>query len=220
VESTHAFWGFFSPPGSQGATFFTQGGTTFNITQKLFNAHGTDPRIVHYLDGNSRRYLKYGKPGETEYTTGFWPGSSNNVRILRYADLKLLAAEALIKSGGSTVAAIGHINDVRTRARTWGTTLGVGTGPENYSTGEANPTTIKQWIRNERFVELAGEEAHRWFDLKRWDAAGDISLSSGFDFSSDLSSIFNFEYPKHLLYPIPQQEIDRNSAINMNNPGY
>ena len=36
--------------------------------------------------------------------------------------------------------------------------------------------TIMQWIMDERFVELAGE-GHRWDDLRRWHAAGDINLT-------------------------------------------
>jgi hypothetical protein len=96
--------------------------------------------------------------------------------------------------------------------------------PENRDLGETNDATILQWIMDERLIELCGEESMRWWDLKRWDATGDINLSnwSGDNngFSTDLSANFQFEYPRHLLWPIPQSEIERNSAITENNPGY
>src|SRR5688572_32173031 len=55
---------------------------------------------------DNRGYTKYGKEGLDEVSPGgYIPGSMNNVRIIRYADLKLLAAEALLLSGGSTAEA-------------------------------------------------------------------------------------------------------------------
>ena len=80
-----------------------------------------------------------------------------------------------------------------------------------------------QWIMDERFVELAGE-GHRWNDLRRWHAAGDVDLT-GWDgseenFSTNLASPVQFNVNKHLLFPLPQDEIDRNSAITSNNPNY
>ncbi len=149
---------------------------------------------------------------------------SNNERVLRYADIKLLAAEALLKTG-SPSAAIGHINDIRTRARTWALSSGNGDGtiPANYSTTETNTATVMQWVMNERYVELAGE-GQRWWDLKRWHEAGDINLSgwNGGDthFSTNLSSPVQFDVNKHLVFPLPQSEVERNSGIIENNPGY
>ena len=90
--------------------------------------------------------------------------SLNNVRILRYADVLLLKAEAILQSGGSTSAAIDLINDVRTRARNM---VAGGTEPANFSTAETNKNTIMQWIMDERLREL-GAEGGRWFDVRRW----------------------------------------------------
>jgi len=76
---------------------------------------------------------------------------------------------------------------------------------------------------DERFVELAGE-GQRWWDLKRWHVGGDIDLtgwgSGDQHFSSNLSSASQFNVDTHLIFPIPQVEISRNSAILNNNPGY
>lgn len=200
----------------------------FLITEKLLENFGDDPRIRVFLnpdDGfGGRIFQKYNLPAGTNVITRLQGGSANNERVLRYADLKLIAAEAELKSGNPS-AAISHINDVRTRAREWGATSGYGDGtmPENYSTGETNTGTIMQWIMNERFIELAGE-GKRFWDLKRWHASGDMDLSGwggGVEhFSTALASPVQFDVNKHLLFPIPQAEVERNSAITENNPGY
>jgi hypothetical protein len=82
-------------------------------------------------------------------------------------------------------------------------------------------------IINERFLELAGEDGHRWTDLRRWHAAGFINLSTwtaaDFGFPAIYDPIlFKFTAPKNLLYPIPQSELDANTnmATSGNNPGY
>jgi hypothetical protein len=88
------------------------------------------------------------------------------------------------------------------------------------STGEpadraagASQDQVRQWIIDERFIELAGE-GQRWLDLRRWHKAGHINLSN-FDFSSDTQS-FSIQMPKHLLYPIPVNEVDLNKNVKQN----
>ncbi|CAN0142442.1 unnamed protein product, partial [Chrysoparadoxa australica] len=110
---------------------------------------------------------------------------------------------------GDQDGAIGLINQVRTRARNMDVT-GV---PANRATG-ATEAQVRQWIIDERFLELAGEEGHRWIDMRRWHQAGHIDLAS-FDFSSNLSS-FDITLPRHLLYPIPNSELDRNPNVTQN----
>jgi hypothetical protein len=87
--------------------------------------------------------------------------------------------------------------------------------PADYATG-AGQGQVRQWIMDERFVELSAE-GHRWFDLRRWHKAGFIDLSN-FDFSS-INQSFNITMPKHLLYPIPSNEVDLNKNI-VQNPNY
>ena len=93
--------------------------------------------------------------------------------------------------------------------------MGAGTEPANYSTAESNKTTIMNWIMNERFLELAGE-GQRWFDLRRWQMQGIITLDNAF-FSSNLTTV-NFK-PKHLNFPIPTAETDVNPNV-VQNTGY
>jgi starch-binding outer membrane protein, SusD/RagB family len=186
-----------------------------------------DPRIAETFDTTSnvnyygyiwQKYIKHDIEG------GF-NTSMNNPRILRYADILLLKAEAILNSGGNKAEAIGLINEIRTRAR------GAGTVPADLSTAESDDATIMQWIMDERLRELCGDDDHRWFDLKRWHYAGYIDLSTwdggdgvtGFSCSRPAGefkfSDFLTATEGKLWYPIPSSEINSNSLV-MQNPGY
>src|SRR6185369_4385435 len=99
---------------------------------------------------------------------------------------------------------------VRTRSRT----MGGGSSPVDYSTAETDKNTIMQWIVKERLVELAGE-GQRWFDLRRWQEEGVVSLDNSF-----FSSIQDMSFQaKHMFFPIPNGEIDVNPNVKQND-GY
>ena len=78
---------------------------------------------------------------------------------------------------------------------------------------------------NERFIELAGEEGIRWTDLRSWHVAGFIDLATwkagDFGYNYDAAN-FEFQVQRHLLFPIPQREMNTNPlmAAAGNNPGY
>jgi hypothetical protein len=222
TEVMTTYWGFYTVATNEARNNLP--GDNWRVTQKIVNTYGADPRVNFFTEDN-RNFTKYGMVG-LDQTANTGVGSLNNVRILRYAESKLLAAEAILLSGGSKANAIALINEVRTRARTWAANDGIGDGvsPADRSTAETDDTVIMQWIEDERVSELLGEEQIRWFDLKRWDARGYKDLSSwggGVQhFSTDLAGTFQFEYPKHLLLPIPQDEINRNEQILENNTGY
>ena len=202
VGALSIYWGFYSNNGTG-----QQGRSRFYATTKLLNAYNTlDPRRDSTLNPADRTVRKY---VTRDKLANSGVGSVNNYRILRYADVLLLKAEAVLQSGGSTAEAIGYINQVRTRARA----MGAGVEPANYSTAETNKTTIMNWIINERFLELAGE-GQRWFDLRRWQLQGIINLDNAF-FSSNLSTV-SFQLPKHLNFPIPNSEIDVNPNVTQN----
>ena len=221
------FRGFMMEGGGRG-DFNDAVNTRYLVTEKLLSVSDSDPRINVFLnpdDGvEGRIFQKYNKPDGVNELPPMHGGSANNERILRYADVKLLAAEAALKTGNPSVA-IGHVNDIRARARTWAETSehAEGTLPAAHPANETDVSTIMQWIRDERFVELAGE-GHRWWDLKRWHAAGDINLTGwtgdNDGFSTYLASPVQFDVNKHLLFPLPHAEIERNSGITENNPGY
>jgi hypothetical protein len=118
----------------------------------------------------------------------------NNYRIIRYADVLLMAAEALNKSTAPNDAlALTYLNQVRRRA--FGDQLHDATG-----TGTALYTAIL----NERRLELA-MEGDRFFDLVRTGQAATVLGP-------------NFKTGKHEVFPIPDQEI-KISNLTQNN-GY
>lgn len=82
---------------------------------------------------------------------GDWPTVRVNFPLLRFADMKLLRAEAYIMMGDASKATK-DINDVRTRSR--------------LATLDHTPT-MKD-IYHERRCEFAFEYADALFDLKRW----------------------------------------------------
>lgn len=218
VGAMHAYWGFFNCEWSFWA------GTPFIPTQKIIHAFEPgDPRIVECIDSttdqrfNGTMWTKYIKNIGTQGMTA----SLNNPRILRYADVLLLCAEAVLQSGGDKAEAIGLINQVRARARGTGSLI-----PADHPITEVNPDVIMQWIMDERFLELSGEDDHRWFDLKRWHYAGYIDLGtwdSGDNGFSSRRSDFDFpgffeDTRGNMWFPIPDEEIKYNSNIKQN-PG-
>jgi hypothetical protein len=88
-----------------------------------------------------------------------WELSPINVRVIRYADVILMAAEAALEAGNNAKA-LTYVNFVRTRARNCG------------NTGHpADLTAVTHAdIELERRLELA-LEGHRFFDLVRWNKA-------------------------------------------------
>jgi starch-binding outer membrane protein, SusD/RagB family len=101
-----------------------------------------------------------------------------NYKVIRYADVLLMAAEAHNQSGNDGKA-LEYVNEVRAR---------VGLGGLSNSGDQ-----LYESILNERRLELAGE-GHRFFDLVRTGKAAE--------------SIEGFVESKNELFPIPQVEID------------
>jgi hypothetical protein len=145
-------------------------------------------------------------------------GSNNNPRLLRLADVKLCVAEAYLATG-DIADALAQVNDVRERARN-------SVSPASDAPAALMAITMDA-IMNERFLELAGEDGHRWSDLKRWHVAGYINLANwtandfGFPAEYD-ASLFKFDVNKNLLFPIPTDELNSNPlmAASGQNPGY
>ncbi len=205
VGSTSGFWGFYEPGNS---LFF--GAPRFQATKKLLAAFDpADPRRDITLNPATRDIRKYWTRDAKTSNPG---ASANNARILRYADVLLLQAEATVQAGGAVADAVALINQVRTRARNQ---VAGGTVPANLPATLTAAQALEA-IRTERLLELAGEESHRWYDLRRWHRGGQINLTSGFDFSSDQPTQFGFDAAKNLLFPIPLSETDNNPNAKQN----
>lgn len=125
-----------------------------------------------------------------------------NIRILRYADVVLLAAEAANELN-QTDLALQYLEMVRARARGTNTAI----LPKITVTDQA---ALRDLIRHERRIELAMEH-DRFFDLVRWGIAEEVLHAAGKT---------NFTSGKHELMPIPQDEIDKSNGVLTQNPGY
>jgi hypothetical protein len=130
--------------------------------------------------------------------------STNRQYLLRLADIILLKAEALNELGRVDEART-EVNRIRAR---------VSLDPVTATTKEA----LRPIILKERRLELA-QEAQRWADLKRYGTAvqvmnnlNEIDLRTGQRVNYDAKAT-------DLFLPIPQQEINRNPALEQN-PGY
>lgn len=195
-------------------------GETFKLAQNVSNVGGKLWWLgVEWNFFEGYQFVKYinGERGD-RYDVDFQIMSSNNPRILRFADVKLLAAEAYFHTGAPDNATT-QVNDVRKRARLSTLDQVESPVPANYA------TVTFQNIMDERLFELAGEENIRWSDLRRWHSAGYINLATwtpvdfGYPFDP---SLFTFDVNKHLLFPIPTSEINSNPLMmaDGNNPGY
>ncbi len=129
-------------------------------------------------------------------------GSPLNEKILRYAEVLLMHAEASLMGGGGNGQA--SFQQVIDRA---------------YGSGNpAAPSYTLQGVRDERRRELTTEGWNRFTDLVRWEI-----LDGGGVIGPALQAIgkTDFSSPRDLLLPIPQQEIDiYPEGLLEQNPGY
>jgi len=147
---------------------------------------------------NERYNQKAWVPKRSDGANGSGGG---NIRILRYADILLIAAEAMNENGKSAQA-LTYLNQVRLRARNGRTSI----LPDVTLTDKAQ---LRDRIWHERRVEL-GMEQQRWFDLVRQGRAASVMKAVG----------KNFVEGKHELFPIPQNEVDLTGGLVTQNPGY
>ena len=130
------------------------------------------------------------------YADAQWP-------FLRYADVLLIYAEAMNETDHSDIATQ-YLNKVRRRSNAV-----EGTDP-------GDRVKLRSMIFEERAKELACEGDRRW-DLLRWGIYLQAMNAIG---GRDDSNVLKTRTSKHLLYPIPQDEINSNDSITSNNPGW
>lgn len=157
-----------------------------------------------------------------------WAASGLNFMIVRYAEVLLWKAEALIETNQNLDEARNLINQVRNRAKTstYVKTLDGSMNAANYKIGlyPAEGWTqdyARKALRFERRLELA-LEGHRFFDLKRWGIAGDV-INGYYQTESNKVSYLSgsqFIVGKHEYFPIPQSEIDLAPNLYSQNKNY
>lgn len=137
--------------------------------------------------------------------------SSLNDIVLRYADVLLAKAEALIETGGSIDDAVTIINRIRTERDD----VKITSLPMGLSQAEA-----RDRLRHERRIELALEGRY-WADVKRWNIGSDIYPVEVKDHEGNIiESKFPTGYLEHYqLLPIPDGERALNENLDQN-PGW
>ncbi|MCF8302029.1 MAG: RagB/SusD family nutrient uptake outer membrane protein [Bacteroidales bacterium] len=173
---------------------------------------------------------KYQIDPNSSYMIEGWPwgGSPLNWPILKYSDVLLWKAEALIKLNQNLDEARNLINDIRERAQNAPRVQKLdGSGPaanykiEPYPASGWDQETALKALRMERRLELC-LEGHRFYDLARWGIAEDV-LNTYFAEETEERSYYgqaNFIGDKHEHLPVPQNEIDRSGGLYQQNPAY
>jgi tetratricopeptide (TPR) repeat protein len=167
-----------------------------------YQSNSGDPQGTNALRLRSRVYWR-------KYQTDYYRTSEDfdspiNQRVIRYADILLLQAEALNEQG-QTAAAVPLINQVRQRPS-------VNLAPLSNTFTQA---TMRTQLMHERATELAGEGV-RWFDLQRW---GLLDNQTTVDQLKNRDAQFStFVVGKTRLLPLPQADVDLLRL--QQNPGY
>ncbi|UBM59149.1 RagB/SusD family nutrient uptake outer membrane protein [Marinilongibacter aquaticus] len=161
---------------------------------------GGDEGLSEYQSDFSQTGYHFRKFASWRETGGL--DGDQNIPILRSADVYLLVAEAKIRRDGNG-AGDNEINAIRQRV-----------GLSSLSGADMSD------LIHERRVELAGEN-QRFADLKRWDKAGIIDITSHFQIDrGQFKPSRNFQKPKHYYFAIPQREIDLSGGVIEQNEGY
>ncbi len=157
-------------------------------------------------------------------------GTSKNIDIIRYSDVLLMKAEALIELGRPNEA-LPLINQVRERAANSTERLlhADGSNPSNYRISLYEPGVNIEWtqenarkaLRFERRLEFA-MESPRFYDLVRWGIAAEVL--NGYleeeQTKRDYLSGAQFTAGRDEYLPIPQREIDFTRGAYEQNLGY
>ncbi len=148
-----------------------------------------DGRVINPGVENPR----YNEKAYSSLNAGQGDGDKN-IRILRFAEILLIRAEALNELGQSSEALI-PLNRVRSRVSL----------PDVTAT---NQSELRLAIWKERRLELAMEH-DRWYDLLRQGRAAEVMTALGLP----------FEVGKHELYPIPNDQLIQTPEMRQN-PGW
>lgn len=136
--------------------------------------------------------------------------SNLNLPLIRYAEVLLIYAEAQNEAGGApNAAAYNAMKRIRDRAKL--TTPAIGT---------FNQATFREAVWKERWHELC-YEGILWFDMTRLKKVYN-EATKGFDnFVGHVNKNSNQALQeKHLLFPLPVNEMKNNPNLKPDNPGY
>ena len=144
---------------------------------------------------NQKSYVPFTDPNNQDCNEG----ADQNIRVIRYAEVLLMNAEANNELG-NTGPALDALEQVRARARAGNNLI-----LPKVTTTDKN--ALREAIWHERRVELA-MEFDRYFDVIRQGRAAAVFGPLG------------WKPNKNEVWPIPQSEIDLSAGILTQNPGY
>lgn len=162
-------------------------------------------------------------PSSPDMVQGFpWGASALNYCIIRYSDIVLLKAEALIEQNKQLDEARTLINDVRKKAQRsidgnytpqdldpFNANYNVGLYPSEGWTQEY----ARKAVRMERRLELA-MEGNRWFDLLRWNTA--VSTVNAYMQSEKRYHTYyagNSISEDELYFSVPYEEVNNSNGL-------
>lgn len=151
------------------------------------------------LFGSASTIMAWAKYNDCEQGKPLSSYSGKHTRLLRYADILLMHAEAL-NNQDQTQAAIPFVNQVRNRAKL------ISLPPF------MTQSQLTSEIEHQRIIELA-DEGNRFYDLLRWGTIQENLLAHG------AIGAANFVKGKNEYLPIPSTEMQTNTKAKQN-PGY
>lgn len=197
VRGSVAGWGFNVPTAALAAAYET--GDTRRDGTIIFRGETTPEGDAIDPSGDNPMYNQKSYVPFAQIITGYNEGAQQNVRVLRFADVLLMNAEAANEQGNPTLAKT-SLNRVRARAR--GGVAGV---LPDVTTSDKD--ALRTAIQKERQVELA-MESDRYFDVIRQGRAAAVFGPKG------------WKANKNEVWPIPSTEIDKSAGTLTQNPGY
>jgi hypothetical protein len=193
----HMGWGFNTPSTVLAAAF--EAGDPRRDATILFRGETTPQGDVIPMNVPNAMYNQKSYVPFNTKVLDYNEGAQQNVRVLRFADVLLMNAEAANELDNPTQA-LTSLNRVRARAR--------GGNPAilpDVTTTEK--TALRNAIYHERRVELA-MESDRYFDVIRQGRGAEVFGIKG------------WKANKNEVWPIPDTEIQLSGNLLTQNPGY
>lgn len=181
---------------------------------------GVTTFVFNPADKNGLDYIK-NKPWSTGYSITKWVDllgenadrtkAYKNITLIRYADILLMRAEALVELNKDLQQAGALINQIRDRAGM----------PQIAVSGQEE---MRKLVRHERRIELAFEGL-RYYDIIRWKIAGEVKDGNVYGFAmpnpetGKRENIFMEKrvWKEHMyVWPIPQDALDLNPSLEQN----
>ncbi|MCI1786240.1 MAG: RagB/SusD family nutrient uptake outer membrane protein [Bacteroidales bacterium] len=137
-----------------------------------------------------------------------------NCPIIRLAEVYLWYAEALNEYSGPSQEVYDAVNKVRNR---------VGMPSLPLTAADKTKAGLRERIHNERRIELAFEHNHRFFDIRRWLVAQNLTNVTGMNINGSGDAFYTrtlvrqrvFKLP-FFLFPIPVNETSIAPALVQN----